>query len=267
MHQHTIQGDKKMNQQDTEREHKLLSDKLNEFYDHMSDELRSMISEGKWQVAETNFINRVIASLRPYFLWGLFSNEHVPRGCSSVEELRKFKSEETVILGFAFGMTKKGRPGKSNEDMANIIQEYINEKRYAEWNKVFVQWEIADALQDHHIPLDNIANPPSFTSNDVINPIELTKKLYRRETHLLNYVYNSLPKDVQHVIEQQKDASEKQRVEELIAALVAGLNSILHLNTFHILDFGHFYGRRWPHRTCTTVCGREQRMGHALSRG
>jgi hypothetical protein len=220
-----------MNSNDIDK-HKPLSDKIYELYKYMENQLKVMVSvdgSGNNRTPEEDFVNRLLASLRPYFTWGLFAAEQVPRGPSPKKALDTLDRDKTAILGFAFGMTKTGRPGISNKDIAEVVKDYVNIQKYSDWDKVFIQWEIADALEEHQIPQDHIVWPPLFTSDDIQNPDKLIRRLRCRKTPLLQHVYDNLPEDVQQAITHW-DNSQNESVEWL----VYGLNTLLHKNKFHI---------------------------------
>jgi len=221
-----------MDSKDTEKAYKRLSYKLRKLYDGLCLELEPMTkTSGRKQTLEKDFINRLRASLRPYFTWGLFTGEKAPIGPSPTEVLEKLSREETAILGFAFGMTKEGRPGKSNEDIARVVKSYL---KYAKWNMVFVQWEIADALKNNQIPRDHVAWPPLFKSSEIKNSGSLAKKLHYSEDPMVAHVYRNLPENTKNAISRWAGWSRDENLLWLADVLVYGLNDLLHKPKFHL---------------------------------
>jgi hypothetical protein len=221
-------------QTDTEPAHKLLSDKLKSLYDHLKSELKALIPATD---PAGPFVNRLLASLRPSFMWGLYTGETPPLGPSPPGELENLIAElTTAVLGFAFGLTPDGRPGRSNEDMAEVIGDLLRVKEG--WNRVYVQWEIADALQDKYniaqIPPDNVAWPPQFTPAEIKDPDQLAAKLYYSRDPLVPCVYNSLPQDTQKTIADWANSpGSDEGLRRLAEVLACGLNELLRDPRFH----------------------------------
>ena len=223
-----------MNQNDTELAHKFLSDKLKNLYDHLQSELKALIPAND---PARPFVNRLLASLRPSFMWGLYTGETPPLGPSPANLLRNLIAEPTTaVLGFAFGLTPEGRPGKSNEDMAEVIKDLLGARE--DWNRVYMQWEIADALKDKYnvdqIPPDNVAWPPQFTPAEIKDPDQLAVKLYYSRDPLVPCVYNNLPQNTKKAIANWANSpGNDEGLRQLANVLTCGLNNLLRDSKFH----------------------------------
>jgi hypothetical protein len=135
-------------------------------------------------------------------------------------------------LGFAFGLTPDGRHGKSNEDIADVIQGLNVDCR-----RVYVQWEIADALTARGISIssNNVAWPPAFTVNDITNPRQLAMTLYFSTDPVITRVYQALPATVQTAIADWARTPQSAEATAWLAdVLTLGLNSLLRDAGFYL---------------------------------
>lgn len=223
-----------MNKTDTELDHKFLSDSLKSLYGYLKSELEALIPAND---PARPFVNRLLASLRPSFMWGLYTGETPPLGPSPAKQLKNLIAKPaTAVLGFAFGLTPDGRPGKSNEDMAEVIKDLLGVKEG--WTRVYVQWEIADALKDEYdvnqIPPDNVVWPPQFTPAEIRDPVQLAVKLYYSRDTLVAHVYNGLPQKARRaIVDFASSPGNDDALPWLTDMLVYGLNELLHDAKFH----------------------------------
>ena len=106
--------------------------------------------------------------------------------------------------------------------------------RISDWSRVFVQWEIADALRARGIPIPDecVAWPPRFTTNEVTEPARLALKLAERITATLAYVYGRLPQRTRNVIDEYAK-SRTLPAGHLACELRHGLNALLEYAEFH----------------------------------
>ena len=222
-----------MNQNDTELAHKFLSDKFKSLYERLKSELEAFVPDDD---PARPFVNRLLASLRPSFAWGLYTGETPPLGPSPPDLLKNLITESTTaVLGFAFGLTPDSRPGKSNKDIAEVIKEDL---KVTYWDRVYVQWEIADALKDKYdvdqIPPDNVAWPPQFTPVEIKDPDQLAMKLYYSRDPPVSCVYNSLPQNTKKAIAKWASSpGDDEGLRWLADVLTCGLNELLRNSKFH----------------------------------
>lgn len=212
---------------------KELSDRIYELYECLTSELGNYTRD---QPDEQHFVERLLAGLKPFFIWGLFKCGRAPLHPIDISELKQLINEpDTAVLAFAFGLTSDGRPGISNENMAEVICDLSP----TDWGKVYVQWEIADALSsldNVEIPPDCIAWPPQFKSVDIKDPYQLAIKLYFSGDDVIRYVYECLPENIKKAIENWAKVPGNSSTEVskwLVDVLVYGLNKLLENPTFH----------------------------------
>jgi len=215
-----------------ELDHKPLADILKRFYATLQSELTSLPSVAGKETDQRHFVNRLLAALRPSFLWGLYSGERPPGGPSD-NIVSLVHKPTTAILGFAFGTTRDGRPGLSNEDMAEVINTRLGVR---DWSRVYVQWEIADALRDRYgitqIPPECIAWPPKFAATEIKSPDQIARKLADSNDPIFSHIYQNVPEQLQRSITRYS-MSPSLPFPELSSELQEGFNTLLDSPTFH----------------------------------
>lgn len=141
---------------------------------------------------------------------------------------------ETLMIGFSYSLDADGSYGWYNELIANKMAEDISCATTANFNPwVGVQWEIYDAISTRNssilkmIPRCHVAQPPSFTEDDICNPEKVDSWLARRKNAAGNWAIDML-RDALEINKKYfpklpANANEK----EYKAWLAAWLNTIL----------------------------------------
>lgn len=139
-------------------------------------------------------------------------------------EIKKQMSDG--IIAFSFGLGPDGSPGRSNEQLANVLFQHLAADR----THLVVQWEIADAMHHlHAYPLQHrqIAYEPTIDLNTIAQPVEVARRIARasagRADECAAFIFAELDVETRRQLLRFRTQSP----DALSAALASGFNQLL----------------------------------------
>jgi hypothetical protein len=195
-----------------------LANKLRSFYQETAARLRALTDDPE----HAQFIQRLIACLGVFFTWGL--SEDGPFRPTPPAIIRTLtQSVRTAVLVFAFGLTRDGRPGGCNEELADTaIGLDVPPER------VWAQWENAQAMEElfgFGLADSHVAWPPSFDAGRVRDARGLARELCESPDKNVRHVFHRLSAEMQDALRAALAAGAT--LDELTTLLVPALNGLL----------------------------------------
>lgn len=130
------------------------------------------------------------------------------------------------IIAFSFGLGPDGSPGRSNEQLANVLFQHLGADR----THLIVQWEIADAMHHlHAYPLQHrqIAFEPTMGLSTIAQPMDVARRIARASTGRADECAAFIFAELDVETRRQLLRFRTQSHDALSASLVSGFNQLL----------------------------------------